>query len=119
MFFTDVRVPKENVLGKVNGGWTIAKRLLQHERAGLAAEIQNNPERLAVACDQMNDKAAAMNLALAEAWMKKGQEKEALACLEKVVKLSPNSPYAMQAQARMNAIRGGNPAVPTGFNKDP
>jgi thioredoxin-like negative regulator of GroEL len=89
------------------------------EAAGLAAEIQNNPERLAVACDQMNDKAAAMNLALAEAWMKKGQEKEALACLDKVVKLSPNSPYAVQAQTRMNAIRGGNPAVPTGFNKDP
>ena len=32
-FFDDVRVPKENLVGPLNGGWTIAKRLLQHERA--------------------------------------------------------------------------------------
>lgn len=31
-FFTDVRVPRRNLVGKVNEGWTIAKRLLQHER---------------------------------------------------------------------------------------
>jgi alkylation response protein AidB-like acyl-CoA dehydrogenase len=32
-YFQDVRVPAENLIGKLNGGWTIAKRLLQHERA--------------------------------------------------------------------------------------
>ncbi|MFA7638798.1 MAG: acyl-CoA dehydrogenase family protein [Parvibaculum sp.] len=31
-FFTDVKVPKENLVGELNKGWTIAKRLLQHER---------------------------------------------------------------------------------------
>jgi len=31
-FFDNVRVPKGNLVGKLNGGWTIAKRLLQHER---------------------------------------------------------------------------------------
>ncbi len=31
-FFQDVKVPKQNLIGKVNGGWTIAKKLLQHER---------------------------------------------------------------------------------------
>jgi len=31
-FFTDVRVPKENLLGPLNGGWTVGKRLLQYER---------------------------------------------------------------------------------------
>ena len=35
-FFTDVRVPKENLVGPLGGGWTIAKRLLQHERGGIA-----------------------------------------------------------------------------------
>ena len=35
-FFTDVRVPKENLVGPLNGGWTIGKRLLQHERSGLS-----------------------------------------------------------------------------------
>ncbi|MFQ5698785.1 MAG: acyl-CoA dehydrogenase family protein [Myxococcota bacterium] len=32
-FFEDVRVPARNRVGKENGGWTIAKRLLQHERS--------------------------------------------------------------------------------------
>jgi acyl-CoA dehydrogenase len=31
-FFDDVRVPKENVVGELNKGWTVAKYLLQHER---------------------------------------------------------------------------------------
>jgi alkylation response protein AidB-like acyl-CoA dehydrogenase len=35
-YFTDVKVPKENLVGPLGGGWTIAKRLLQHERSGLA-----------------------------------------------------------------------------------
>jgi len=33
-FFTDVKVPKENLLGPLNGGWTVGKRLLQFERDG-------------------------------------------------------------------------------------
>jgi alkylation response protein AidB-like acyl-CoA dehydrogenase len=35
-FFTDVKTPKENLVGPLGGGWSIAKRLLQHERGGLA-----------------------------------------------------------------------------------
>jgi alkylation response protein AidB-like acyl-CoA dehydrogenase len=35
-FFTDVKVPKENLMGPLNGGWTVAKRLLQHERQGIS-----------------------------------------------------------------------------------
>ena len=35
-FFTDVEVPKENLVGPLNGGWTVGKRLLQHERSGLS-----------------------------------------------------------------------------------
>lgn len=34
-FFTDVEVPKENLVGPLNGGWAVAKRLLQHERSGM------------------------------------------------------------------------------------
>lgn len=36
VFFTDVRVPKANVVGKVNEGWTVAKYLLEFERGGSA-----------------------------------------------------------------------------------
>ncbi|MEX1197657.1 MAG: acyl-CoA dehydrogenase family protein [Pseudohongiellaceae bacterium] len=31
-FFDDVLVPVDNLVGELNGGWAIAKRLLQHER---------------------------------------------------------------------------------------
>ena len=35
IFFTDVRVPKSNVLGEVNGGWQVAMTTLLHERGTL------------------------------------------------------------------------------------
>ena len=38
-FFTDVKVPKENLMGPLNGGWTIGKRLLQFERQGLGGGV--------------------------------------------------------------------------------
>jgi alkylation response protein AidB-like acyl-CoA dehydrogenase len=36
-FFTDVKVPKAQLVGKLNGGWDIAKRLLQYERQNISA----------------------------------------------------------------------------------
>lgn len=36
-FFDDVKVPKTDRVHEENKGWTVAKRLLQHERSGLAA----------------------------------------------------------------------------------
>jgi alkylation response protein AidB-like acyl-CoA dehydrogenase len=33
-FFTDARAEKDDMVGPLNGGWTIGKRLLQHERSG-------------------------------------------------------------------------------------
>ncbi|MDB5419051.1 MAG: acyl-CoA dehydrogenase [Phenylobacterium sp.] len=35
-FITNVKVPKDQLVGPLNGGWSIAKRLLQHERSGLS-----------------------------------------------------------------------------------
>src|SRR6188474_490621 len=35
-FLSDVRVPVRNVVGKVNGGWLLAKALLGHERTMIA-----------------------------------------------------------------------------------
>ena len=35
-FFDDVRVPVANVVGKIDGGWTVAKALLGHERSMIA-----------------------------------------------------------------------------------
>ncbi|HEY5338669.1 MAG TPA: acyl-CoA dehydrogenase family protein [Rhizomicrobium sp.] len=36
-FFTDVKVPKKQMVGKLNGGWEIAKRLLQYERQNISS----------------------------------------------------------------------------------
>lgn len=36
-FFNDVKVPKKNLVGEENKGWTIAKYLLTHEREGIGA----------------------------------------------------------------------------------
>jgi alkylation response protein AidB-like acyl-CoA dehydrogenase len=40
VFFTDVRVPKENLVGRPGEGWKIAKRLLQFERASISSHVQ-------------------------------------------------------------------------------
>ncbi|MGB0921137.1 MAG: acyl-CoA dehydrogenase family protein [Alphaproteobacteria bacterium] len=42
-FFDDVKVPKENLVGELNKGWSIAKALLQHER-NMISEMGNSDE---------------------------------------------------------------------------
>ena len=48
-FFDNVKVPKENLVGELNDGWRIAKRLLQHERAAISnigSRFSSKPENL-------------------------------------------------------------------------
>jgi len=40
LYFTDVRVPKENLLGGVGEGWRVAMTTLMHERATLGVALQ-------------------------------------------------------------------------------
>jgi alkylation response protein AidB-like acyl-CoA dehydrogenase len=42
-FFENVKVPKRNLIGKVNAGWTIAKRLLQFERSMIGGANTGQP----------------------------------------------------------------------------
>jgi 3-oxocholest-4-en-26-oyl-CoA dehydrogenase alpha subunit len=44
-YYTDVRVPKENVIGELHGGWKLITMQLNHERVGLAA-LSGLTERL-------------------------------------------------------------------------
>jgi len=46
VFFDNVRVPVENLIGKENKGWTYAKYLLGHERTGIAAVGRSKRELL-------------------------------------------------------------------------
>ncbi|MBM3979102.1 MAG: DUF255 domain-containing protein [Planctomycetes bacterium] len=88
------------------------------EATALIADIKANPERLAKACEQMNERTAAMYMALAESWSKKGQTAEASACLKKVMALCPNTRHADLAQAELTKLLGKTaPGVPTGGTK--
>jgi alkylation response protein AidB-like acyl-CoA dehydrogenase len=40
IFFTDVRVPAENLLGEIGGGWQVAMTTLLHERGTLGFALQ-------------------------------------------------------------------------------
>jgi alkylation response protein AidB-like acyl-CoA dehydrogenase len=50
IFFTDVRIPRESMLGRPGDGWNVAMTTLMHERGTLgflfAAELQSNLSRL-------------------------------------------------------------------------
>src|SRR5436190_7934540 len=43
-FLADVRVPVRNVVGRVNGGWLLAKALLGHERTMIADALQERDD---------------------------------------------------------------------------
>jgi alkylation response protein AidB-like acyl-CoA dehydrogenase len=43
-FFTDVRVPKENVVGEINDGWRVAMTTLLHERGTLGFALATQAE---------------------------------------------------------------------------
>jgi alkylation response protein AidB-like acyl-CoA dehydrogenase len=45
IFFRDVRVPVENVVGQVNNGWNVAIGTLMHERGTFGAGLQVNYRR--------------------------------------------------------------------------
>jgi alkylation response protein AidB-like acyl-CoA dehydrogenase len=55
VWFTDVRVPGENLVGDLNGGWTIAKFLLGNERVGVAP-VGEVKRRLALVKEQAKDR---------------------------------------------------------------
>jgi alkylation response protein AidB-like acyl-CoA dehydrogenase len=57
VFFDSVKVPKENVLGALNGGWQIAMHTLTHERGPAAMAVQ---VRLRVALERLFREAATL-----------------------------------------------------------
>ena len=55
VFFTDARVPRENLLGELNGGWPITQGSLAHERAMLWINYAYDLERVRRALIAMGD----------------------------------------------------------------
>ena len=75
VFYTDVRVPKENVVGGVNNGWAVAMGLLGFERGEAAAtapiRFQGELDRLlALAVERGKSKDARTRQRLADAHVK-------------------------------------------------
>jgi alkylation response protein AidB-like acyl-CoA dehydrogenase len=42
-FFDNAIAKKEDLVGEINKGWTVGKRLLQHERSGMSALVGGGP----------------------------------------------------------------------------
>ena len=60
VFFDDVRIPIENLVGELNDGWSVAKALLASERIGnanpqMALQFLNKLERVANATGAINN----------------------------------------------------------------
>ena len=70
VFFDDVRVPADSLLGEENQGWAVAKYLLQHERGGAwTPMLRERLRRLRAAADAVfaqhhQDATAAADMAL-------------------------------------------------------
>jgi alkylation response protein AidB-like acyl-CoA dehydrogenase len=58
-FFTDVKVPKDQLFGPLNGGWTVAKRLMQFERDSIAGSLGGGNIGQAVAMPTLPEAARA------------------------------------------------------------
>ncbi|SFR89134.1 acyl-CoA dehydrogenase family protein [Sphingomonas jatrophae] len=58
MFLNAVKVPKENLVGRVNEGWGVAKRLLQFERDSLSEGRGEGRSLLPIARDRIGVNAA-------------------------------------------------------------
>ena len=87
------------------------------EAKALGDDIRGNPERLSIACEQMNERTAAMYLTLAESWARKGQRAEAIASYQKAARLTPNSRAADIAAAEIVKLRAAGGAALTGGMK--
>lgn len=44
-FFTDALAGREDLVGELNRGWTVGKRLLQHERSGMESLLQGGTSK--------------------------------------------------------------------------
>src|ERR1700759_1215578 len=52
-FFENVQVPAGHLVGELNKGWTIAKRLLEHERKGIGGIGSRNAAKFEVLLEQV------------------------------------------------------------------
>jgi alkylation response protein AidB-like acyl-CoA dehydrogenase len=77
VFFDEVRVPRRNVVGEINGGWAVVMATLGHERAGTTPHVRLQAEsrrlaRLARSHERLGQPAAAdpvIRQKVAQSWI--------------------------------------------------
>jgi hypothetical protein len=74
------------------------------EAKRLAAQIQDDPERLQRACAMLADSLAEMYLDLAERWLRKGEPQKAAATLQQLVRSCPGTRWAQTARERLRQL---------------
>jgi tetratricopeptide (TPR) repeat protein len=87
------------------------------EGAQIGSEIRSSPEKLARACENLNERLASMYSTLGDTWMKKGDKDQAATCYEKAVRAAPATLVAREAQAKLTLISAKAPALPAKFQK--
>jgi len=85
--------------------------------ADLASEVRSSPDKLAVACEHLNERLATMYATLGDTWLKKGDKEQAAAYFEKAVRAAPASLAARDAQGKLTGLLLKPPAIPTKFQK--
>lgn len=105
-FFTDVTIPKGNMVGRLNGGWEIAKRLLMYERTNISGfgsntrvdvvdlakkhvgveggVLEDRDLRARIAWHKMTERAYALSVQRAQEEAKAGQNVSHMASMFKV-----------------------------------
>ena len=83
----------------------------------LRDQIKSDPDRLTMIVAQQQQRTASLYLDLADSWTKKGQTKEAAACLDAVMKLTPGSKLAAAAQTRLANLSAKSNAVQAEYKK--
>ena len=134
VFFDDVRVPRENLVGAVNQGWTMAKALLGHERVFIGAPRLSSSalarldllaRKVGVADDPaFQDRFTRLRLdvadltALFETYIEKLRHGEAIGADVSIMKIFQSELY-QRISEEMMAIGGATAALLEPFEHDP
>jgi len=85
--------------------------------AELAKDIRSSPEKLALACEVLNERLATMYATLGDSLLKKGQKELAAANFEKAVRAAPASLVARDAQIKLTGLSTKPQTLTTEFQK--
>ncbi len=127
-FFSDVKIPKAQMVGRLNGGWEIAKRLLQYERTNISGfgsntrvdvidvakkhvgleggALEDRDLRARIAAHKMTERAYALSVQRGQEEAKAGQNVSHMASMFKVAGATLN-----QERCELMVEAAGNRAL--------